>query len=78
MKISSLKLKIKVPNESREKLGLPPIKGGDTPVDLKGQPAAEQTAQAMNSRTRDQNRVAQATDGKNEPRSPKGQGRTTQ
>ena len=73
-----VRMKIKVPNESREKLGLPPIKGGDTPVDLKGQPAAEQTAQAMNSRTRDQNRVAQATDGKNEPRSPKGQGRTTQ
>jgi hypothetical protein len=73
-----VRMKIKVPNESREKLGLPPMDGGDETVDLKSQQAAEQTAQAMNSRTRDQERSSQATDGKSEPRSPKGQGRTTQ
>jgi PBSX family phage portal protein len=73
-----VRMKIKVPNESREKLGLPPMEGGDQTVDLKSQQAAEQTAQAMNSRTRDQERSSQATDGKSEPRNPKGQGRTTQ
>ena len=73
-----VRMKIKVPNESREKLGLPPMEGGDEPVDLKAQQSSEQTAQAMNSRTRDQNRSSQATDGKGEPRNPKGQGRTTQ
>jgi hypothetical protein len=73
-----VRMKIKVPNESREKLGLPPMDGGDETVDLKSQESAEQTAQAMNSRTRDQERSSQATDGKSEPRSPKGQGRTTQ
>ena len=72
-----VRMKIKVPNESREKLGLPPIDGGDNFVDLRPQQAAEQTAQALQSRTRDQNRSAQATDSKQEPRSPKGQGRTT-
>lgn len=73
-----VRMKIKVPNESREKLGLPPIDGGDVPVDLKAEQASEQVSQAMNSRTRDQNRSAQATDGKGEPRNPKGEGRTTQ
>ena len=73
-----VRMKIKVPNESREKLGLPPMEGGDEPVDLKAQQSSEQTAQAMSSRTRDQNRSSQATDGKGEPRNPKGQGRTTQ
>ena len=73
-----VRMRIKVPNESREKLGLPPMEGGDEPVDLKAQQSSEQTAQAMSSRTRDQNRSSQATDGKGEPRNPKGQGRTTQ
>jgi hypothetical protein len=54
-----------------------PIDGGDSIVQLKPQQAAEQTAQAMNSRQRTQERDANSPDISGEARNPKGEGRVT-
>jgi PBSX family phage portal protein len=71
-----LRMQVIVPNEVRSELGLPSLDGGDEVVDLKAQPAAEETAQATGNRQRDQDRQANATDTSGEARSPKGDGRT--
>ncbi|QIN94013.1 portal protein [Streptomyces phage Wakanda] len=70
-----LRLGTYLPNEVRARKGLPGIKGGDKPVELKPQQQAEQRAQAGNTRTRDQNRDANSPDSAGEARNPKGEGR---
>ena len=72
-----LRLQAIVPNEVRARWGWPGIDGGDEPVDLKGQDAAEERAQAGKTRARDQQRSANATDSVGGARSPKGSGRTS-
>lgn len=67
-----------VPNEVRKALGLPPLSGGDKPVQIGAAAAAEQRAQANQSRTRDAERSAGSTDGAGEGRNAQGDGRTTQ
>lgn len=73
-----LNAKVVVPNEVRLRKGLPGRDGGDEPLDLKGQDAAEQRAQAGQTRTRDQARSTNATDSVGGARNPKGDGRTTE
>ena len=51
-----------------------PREGGDDVVDLAAK-AAEIKAEAMNSRTRDQERAANSPDNSGEARNPKGDGR---
>lgn len=70
-----VKNQIKVPNEIRADRGLPGRKGGDKPLDLKPQQAAD--ARAKGNRERDAQRSAGATDSAGEGRNPKGEGRTT-
>lgn len=71
-----IKNQIKVPNEVRADRGLTGRKGGDKPLDLKPQQAAD--ARAQGNRARDATRSANATDSAGEARNPKGDGRTTQ
>jgi capsid portal protein len=71
-----LRLGTYVPNEVRAKKGLPGIKGGDKQIEMSPQVKAEQTAQAAQSRTRDQQRTANATDSRGEGRNTQGEGRT--
>ena len=73
-----LRMQVIVPNEVRIRKGMVPIDGGDTPVELKPQQAAEQTAQAMNSRRRTQERSANSPDVSGEARQPQGDGRVTE
>lgn len=70
-----LRMKVIVPNEVRSRMGKVPLDGGDKPVDLKPQQAAEQRSQATNSRTRDQQREANSPDSDGEARNPQGEGR---
>jgi hypothetical protein len=63
-----------VPNEIRMRMGKPPIDGGDEPIDLHPAQAAEKTAQATDSRSRDQQRNATMSE-KDSGRNPKGAGR---
>ncbi len=70
-----IKNQIRVPNEIRADRGLPGRKGGDKPVELKPQQAAD--ARAQGTRARDAARSAGATDSAGEGRNPKGEGRTT-
>jgi len=70
-----LRMKTFTPNEVRARKGLPGLKGGDAPIDLKPQQAAEQTAQATGNRQRDQQRQANAPDQTGDARQPKGEGR---
>ena len=72
-----LRMQVITPNEVRIRKGMVPIDGGDTIVQLKPQQAAEQTAQAMNSRQRTQERDANSPDISGEARNPKGEGRVT-
>lgn len=72
-----LRMQVIVPNEVRARLGLPGRDGGDKPVELKPQAAAEQRTQGTGNRTRDQERSATAPDKDGEARSPKGEGRQT-
>jgi PBSX family phage portal protein len=72
-----LRMQVITPNEVRIRKGMVPIDGGDEVVELKPQQAAEQTAQAMNSRQRTQERSANAPDTDGEARQPKGDGRAT-
>jgi PBSX family phage portal protein len=72
-----LRMQVITPNEVRIRKGMVPRDGGDNVVDLKAQGAAEQTAQAMNSRNRTQERSANSPDISGEARNPKGEGRTT-
>ena len=70
-----LRMQVITPNEVRIRKGMIPLDGGDEVVDLKGQDAAEQTAQAGNTRQRSQNRQATAPDNSGEGRNAKGDGR---
>jgi hypothetical protein len=70
-------MQVITPNEVRIRKGMVPIDGGDSIVQLKPQQAAEQTAQAMNSRQRTQERDANSPDISGEARNPKGEGRVT-
>ena len=66
-----------VPNEVRQRKGLPGLEDGDKPFVLKPQDAAEKTAQVGSTRTRDQQRNAGATDSIGEARNAQGEGRST-
>jgi len=70
-----LRMQVITPNEVRIRKGMIPIDGGDEVVDLKGQDAAEQAAQAGNTRQRSQNRQANSPDISGEGRNAKGDGR---
>lgn len=70
-----LRMKVVVPNEVRERLKLSSMDGGDQPVVLTPQQAAEQTAQATRNRTRDQERAANASDSNETSRATQGDGR---
>jgi len=70
-----LRMQVITPNEVRIRKGMIPLEGGDEVVDLKGQDAAEQTAQAGNTRQRSQDRQANSPDNSGEGRNAKGDGR---
>jgi PBSX family phage portal protein len=72
-----LRMQVITPNEVRIRKGMIPIDGGDEVIELKPQQAAEQTAQAMNSRARTQERDSNSPDISGEARNPKGEGRVT-
>lgn len=72
-----LRMQVITPNEVRIRKGMVPMDGGDQIVQLKPQQVAEQTAQAMNSRQRTQERDANSPDISGEARNPKGEGRVT-
>ena len=72
-----LRMQVITPNEVRIRKGMVPIDGGDQVVVLKPQQAAEQTAQAMNSRQRTQERSANSPDQSGEARQAQGDGRVT-
>ena len=70
-----LRMQVILPNEVRARWGWSGIKGGDKPVELKPQQAADQKATADKSRTRDAERSAKAPDKQGESRNAKGEGR---
>jgi HK97 family phage portal protein len=70
-----LRMQVITPNEVRIRKGMIPLDGGDDVIDLKGQAASEQLAQAGNTRQREQNRQATAPDNSGEGRNAKGDGR---
>ena len=70
-----LRMQVITPNEVRIRKGMIPLDGGDEVVDLKAQDAAEQSAQAGNTRQRSQNREATSPDKSGEGRNAKGDGR---
>jgi PBSX family phage portal protein len=72
-----LRMQVITPNEVRIRKGMVPLDNGDQVIQLKPQQAAEQTAQAMNSRQRTQQRDANSPDISGEARNPKGEGRVT-
>jgi capsid portal protein len=74
-----LRNKVVVPNEVRQRLNLPNMDGGNNPIQITPQQQAEQNAQANNSRQRDQQREANASDSPNtiSGRNPGGEGRRT-
>jgi len=72
-----VRMQVMLPNEARALLGLPPRDGGDKPVNLTAQGAADQTAVANQSRTRDQNRAANQSDAGTGGRNAQGDGRAT-
>jgi PBSX family phage portal protein len=72
-----LRMKVITPNDVRIRKGMIPLDGGDVPVQLTGQQAADQTAQATRNRTRDQERSANSPDQSGEARNAKGEGRQT-
>lgn len=74
-----LRLGTYLPNEVRARQGLPGIKGGDKPVELKPQQAAEAKTQASGNRKRDQERSGNSTDSASSTntRNPQGEGRQT-
>jgi PBSX family phage portal protein len=72
-----LRMQVITPNEVRLRKGMIPIEGGDEVVKLKPDQAAEQAAQAGNTRTRTQERSSNSPDNSGEARNPKGEGRVT-
>ena len=73
-----LRMKVITPNDVRLRKGMVALDGGDVPVQLTGQQAADQTAQATGNRLRDQQRSANSPDTSGESRNPKGEGRQAQ
>ena len=71
----SLRMRVIVPNEVRERLGKSSLPDGDQPVILTGPQAAEQTAQASRNRLRDQERSANQSDAAELPRATQGEGK---
>lgn len=69
-----LRMQVITPNEVRIRKGMVPLDGGDQVVELKPQAAAEQRAQANNSRRRDQERENTSPDISGEGRNAKGDG----
>ena len=59
---SMLRMQVTVPNEIRLKRGMPPRQGGDEPVKIGAQAAAEQNTQASGNRQRDGQRRMNASD----------------
>jgi capsid portal protein len=72
-----LRMQVITPNEVRIRKNMVPLDGGDKVVELKPQQAAEQRAQAGNTRTRTQERSANSPDISGEARNPQGEGRVT-
>ena len=70
-----LRMKVITPNDVRLRKGMVPLDGGDVPVQLTGQQAADQTANATGNRLRDQQRQANSPDKSGEGRNAKGDGR---
>ena len=73
-----LRMKVIVPNDVRIRKGMIPLDGGDVPVQLTGQQAADQNARGTGNRQRDQQRQANSPDNSGESRAPKGEGRQQQ
>lgn len=73
-----LRMQVIVPNEVRGRMGLPGIDGGDKPVELNAQRAAEQRSEASGSDARARNRSAGATDSAGEGRNEQGAGRSSE
>lgn len=74
-----LRTQVYVPNEVRIRKGMAPREGGDEPLQLTGQAAAEQKAEASGNRARDQKREATNPDSSgSQPRNAKGEGRQQQ
>lgn len=71
-----LRMQTIVPNEVRRRKGWAGIPKGDSVVELKPQQAAEQRAQAGNSRTRDQQRQSNPSDSGGGTRNAQGAGRS--
>lgn len=74
-----LRNKVIVPNDVRQRIGMPNMDGGNVPIQITPQQAADQNAQANNTRQRDQERQANASDSANtiSGRNAGGQGRKT-
>lgn len=70
-----LRMQVITPNDVRIRKNMIPLDGGDKVVVLNAQQSAEQTSQAKQSRTRDQNRSAASPDTSGEGRNAKGDGR---
>ena len=70
-----LRMQVITPNEVRIRKGMIPLDGGDEVIELKPQQQAEQRSQAGNTRTRSQERQANAPDVSGEGRNAKGDGR---
>lgn len=73
------KIKTMVPNEIREKIGLPQIEGGDEPVELSARQQADERANTAENRERDAERSNNQSDGPGavSGRNPKGEGPKT-
>jgi len=69
-----LRTQVIMPNEVRVRRGLPPRQGGDSPVVLTAQAAAEQRTQQSGNRERDQQRATNASDFEGD-RNAQGEGR---
>jgi PBSX family phage portal protein len=74
------KIKAMVPNEIREKIGLPQMEGGDKPIELSARQAADERANTNENRERDSERANNQSDGPAaiSGRNPKGEGPKTE
>ena len=70
-------IQVDMPNEIRQRRGLPGREGGDKPLELKPQQASEQASNATSSRARDKQRNANPVDSVGAGRNAKGEGRAT-
>jgi PBSX family phage portal protein len=74
-----VKTQIMLPNEAREKLGLPQIPGGDKPFEMTSRQSTDARANTAQNRGRDSERAANSSDGPTTTsgRNPKGEGRSS-